>query len=641
MGGTFFLNVRFQLSAAIVLAVIAVNYFGKRRIKLYSANFFAGMLICACLNILFDITTVYTISHMDTVPAWLNRLAHQLFIGSLNTMLYFMFMYVSILGRKEKRMQKLPLLIVSVPYIVSMCFVIFGELNYYVNGSIVYSYGPMAYALYACVAAYMLLANIRVIRFRHDYKKDTRRAILNGTGFWIIIAVTQYCFPGLLLSGLSAAVMMLHLYLSLEDPSEHIDNAANCFNRHAFELMLNERLGKRKAFVIVNVVIDDISTLNTKFGFTASKALMCKLSDELREISGADVCHYRGNSLLFMLPGNSERAWEPATRIQARAASPFMLQRIDLGGRYHIDIIECPKLGDSVDSICKLIDYMLEAKASPDVIRIAGADEMEHMKRSLAVEALVEHAIEHDGFDVYYQPIYNTNTHTFNTAEALLRLKDRATLGYVSPDEFVLCAERRGLISKIGEIVLDKVCAMAARESLFTKGIEYIEVNLSGIQASEPGLADTYAAIMAKYAVPASFLNFEITETAAVEAGDVTRDNMHRFKKMGCSFSIDDFGTGYSNLAQLAKMEYMLLKLDKSLIWPCFDEDGERSQVILESIVTMTKRLGKSLVAEGVETQEQADELERLKVCHLQGYLFSRPLPESAYIEFLKDAEKK
>lgn len=155
------------------------------------------------------------------------------------------------------------------------------------------------------------------------------------------------------------------------------------------------------------------------------------------------------------------------------------------------------------------------------------------------------------------------------------------------------------------------------------------------MQAGEPHLAANYGAIMAKYDVPPSFFNFEITETAAVEAGDTTRDNMRRFIEMGCNFSIDDFGTGYSNLAQLAKLPYALLKLDKSLIWPCFNNDGEKSFVILESIVTMTKRLGKAIVAEGVETRAQADALERLGVCHLQGYVYSRPLPEKEYLEFI------
>ncbi len=635
MGSAFFINAKFQIAAVIILAVIAANFFGTKRIKLYSAGFFAGMLICACINLAFDITTVYTISHIDTVPAWLNRLAHQLFIGSIDTMLYFMYMYVAILGRKERRMKKIYFLLVSVPYFIAMGFVLFGELYYHVDGATVYSYGPMVYALYACAAVYMLLANLRVIRHRSDYSKNTRRALVSGTVFWVIIAVTQYNFPGVLLSGLSVAVMMLHLYLSLEDPSVHIDFAANCFNRRAFEFMLHERLGRRKQFVIVNVVVDGMSAINTKFGFAATNALLCELSDALREFSGTDVCHYRGNALLFMLPGNSERAWEAASRVRGRMDAPWTEQRITLTGRFHIDVLECPKYGGDLDAICKLLDYMLEANVSKEIVRMAGAREIDFIKRRAAVEALVEHAIEFDGFEVFYQPIFSTNSRTFATAEALLRLKDDKTLGYVPPDEFILCAERRGQIGRIGEIVLEKVCQMVARERLYDRGVKYIEVNLSGMQAGEPHLAAAYGAIMAKYDVPASFFNFEITETAAVEAGDTTRDNMRRFIDMGCEFSIDDFGTGYSNLAQLAKLPYALLKLDKSLIWPCFDKDGESSRVILESIVTMTKRLGKAIVAEGVETKAQADALERLGVCHLQGYVYSRPLPEKEYLKFI------
>ncbi len=172
----------------------------------------------------------------------------------------------------------------------------------------------------------------------------------------------------------------------------------------------------------------------------------------------------------------------------------------------------------------------------------------------------------------------------------------------------------------------------------------YVEVNLSGVQASSPELPDTIWRILHRYRVDPGFLNFEITETAAVESGEELDHNMQRLREFGCSFSMDDFGTGYSNLSQIAEAAYDLVKLDKSLIWPCFDASGKnsnKSAIILQSVVKMISALHSGIVAEGVETREQADALAQMGVRHLQGYYFSRPLEEADYLRFIGTKEAR
>lgn len=113
---------------------------------------------------------------------------------------------------------------------------------------------------------------------------------------------------------------------------------------------------------------------------------------------------------------------------------------------------------------------------------------------------------------------------------------------------------------------------------------------------------------------------------------------MAELKKLGCTFSMDDFGTGYSNLSQIAQMGYDIIKLDKSLIWPCFGAyANQKSIVILENIVNMILNLGIHIVAEGIETKEQVQFLENIGVHYLQGYYFSRPITESQYLMYLDD----
>ena len=201
-------------------------------------------------------------------------------------------------------------------------------------------------------------------------------------------------------------------------------------------------------------------------------------------------------------------------------------------------------------------------------------------------------------------------------------------------------AEEQGLIGEIGNIVFEKVCEFAAREKLWQLGIDYIEVNLSGVQSVDISIVATLTNIMRKYGVHPGFFNLEITETASIDGGDMLTYNMEQFRRLGCHFSMDDFGTGYSNLAQMAKVHFELIKLDKSLIWPCFDEDEEAAaepRIILDSCIDMILRLGMNIVAEGVETAEQAELLISRGVEYLQGYYFCRPVMEADFVAAVKN----
>lgn len=169
---------------------------------------------------------------------------------------------------------------------------------------------------------------------------------------------------------------------------------------------------------------------------------------------------------------------------------------------------------------------------------------------------------------------------------------------------------------------------------------KYIEVNLSGTQSMDEKLPETLLQITEKYQVEPGFINLEITETAAVHAGARLFSNMKKLRQAGCHFSMDDFGTGYSNLSQVAEINFELIKLDKSLLWPCFEEKGEKAEVILKACIDMIHRLGCSIVAEGVETEEQMKLLMAQKVEYLQGYYYARSMPETNYMEFLMKNEE-
>ena len=253
-----------------------------------------------------------------------------------------------------------------------------------------------------------------------------------------------------------------------------------------------------------------------------------------------------------------------------------------------------------------------------------------------SVEKLVQKAVYEDGFYVVYQPIINTATGKCESAEALVRLKDTKTLGFISPEVFIPIAEKQGLIGKLGDQVFYKVCRYIRDSHLKERGIKSIEVNLSGLQISDPDIPYTLHQKVKSFGIDPSMINLEITETALVQSGKVVLDNMEKLKGFGYKFSMDDFGTGYSNFHQIASIKYDLIKIDKSLIWPAFEEGNIQAQTILFGCIKMMHTLGLSIVAEGVETASQAEELRAHGVEFLQGYYYSKPIPEDEFLQFVE-----
>ncbi|MBO5623746.1 MAG: EAL domain-containing protein, partial [Butyrivibrio sp.] len=220
--------------------------------------------------------------------------------------------------------------------------------------------------------------------------------------------------------------------------------------------------------------------------------------------------------------------------------------------------------------------------------------------------------------------------------EALVRLRRPDNENFISPEDFIPVAERCGLIHEIDDLVFEKVCSFIAKENLSSYGIRNVEVNLSGNEVVDRKTHARLIGKMEKYHIPPKFINFEITETAFINNDEAFKDNVQKLKEIGSTFSMDDFGSGYSNLLELLKMDYVMVKMDKEFIWNCLDPDKPENRRMLEYSIGFLKDFGLHVLAEGVETIEQAKTLTEKGVEYLQGFYYSRPLPETEYIEFLK-----
>ncbi len=264
---------------------------------------------------------------------------------------------------------------------------------------------------------------------------------------------------------------------------------------------------------------------------------------------------------------------------------------------------------------------------------VIDADSVAKKRERDAMLTTIIQAMDEDRVEVFFQPIYATKTKRFVSAEALVRIR-REDGSIIPPGLFIPIAEETGLIVKLGERVFEKVCIFIKERVPEQYGVEYIEINLSVVQCEAKSLAKCYSEIMDRYRINPAFINLEITESASILTRKTLLDNMRALINYGVSFSLDDFGNGQSNLNYIVDMPVHIVKFDRDMTQAYFE--NEKAKYVLQAATDMIQGLGLKVVAEGVETAEQLQKLERLGIDYIQGYYFSKPIEQDRYIEFLK-----
>jgi diguanylate cyclase (GGDEF)-like protein/PAS domain S-box-containing protein len=254
--------------------------------------------------------------------------------------------------------------------------------------------------------------------------------------------------------------------------------------------------------------------------------------------------------------------------------------------------------------------------------------------RGLAAE--LRRAIDDAELFLLYQPVFDLQSGSMLGAEALVRWR-HAERGVIQPADFIPVAERRGLISAIGHFVLNEACRQLAAWTVAGGGGEQltIGVNLSGRELRDPGLVDNVAATLARHGIAPERLVLEITENVLIgELGDAHRA-IESIAELGVRIALDDFGTGYSTLAHLRHLRTDILKIDRSFVSQLGGQSRDRE--IIAAVTGMAHALGMIVIAEGVETQAQRDELTAIGCDAAQGYLFGHPLTPDVLATMLHD----
>ncbi len=628
------MEIRTPIIAILVLSVLIVIYLRKNIPQNISSRVFFCFLVAIFINLACEIIECLVFQFLDYYFFALRRISQNLYISTLIICAYFMLVYVYARIERGKGASWKIAAIMGIPALIGIISLLAGKVYYTTNASgDYYTYGSVAMICYFIGFLYIFVTMIVAIVFQRRLRKEDSIAIITGLVIWAFVAFVQFTFHGYQLSSIAMMLMALILFLFMENPREYYEkNIENVKNRDAFIYMIEEKFGYTKSnpFFIVSVIFTGKSNIISGEDRHELNSLIESIAKLAEQNIGEPAYLSEWNTLSFFI-GEPEKVEQFMSLI---------MNYKDNGRNYKLtfSVLEVPKYVDDADKALQILSYVsgeyIFTQSTPNLViddRI-----IDRMVYRNNVEVIVRQAVRDKSFEVYYQPILWVNDGCFRSAEALVRLRRPSNEGYISPEDFIPVAEKCGLIQEIDDLVFEKVCSFIAREDLQSYGVRTIEVNLSGNEVVDRQTYSRLMRKMEKYRIPPKFINFEITETAYINNDEVFKDNVRKLKALGSSFSMDDFGSGYSNLLELLKMDYVLVKMDKEFVWNCLDKNKPDNLRMLEYSVSFLKDYGLHILAEGVENIEQAEILVEKGVEYLQGFYYSRPIPEDEYIEFLK-----
>lgn len=339
----------------------------------------------------------------------------------------------------------------------------------------------------------------------------------------------------------------------------------------------------------------------------------------------------RPEKLIDSFTGLCKHSAYAASLINDALHQTVKIDKFDLNLIPYICLAKCPEDIDNFQSLISFgTDFYEKLPYNGEVIHADGSTVKSMVSLLTGMDSIIERALANHGFHVYYQPIYSIEKKRFVSAEALLRLIDEKE-GFISPEIFIPAAEKSGAIHKIGDYVLTEVFQFIASSEYKKLGLEYIEINLSVSQCMHHGLADSILESMSRYGVSSNQVNLEITESAASYDQSVMSENLEQLSAVGLTFSLDDYGTGYSNMYRIAALPLKIVKLDKTFV----NNQNSKMWTILQNTVRMIKDLNMEIVVEGIETEEMVKKFSDLKCDFIQGYFFSKPIPQREFVEFI------
>ncbi len=426
---------------------------------------------------------------------------------------------------------------------------------------------------------------------------------------------------------------------SLHDPLTGLANRTLLIDRLGQALEQTQASGTPMALLFID--LDRFKAVNDSLGHDAGDQVLVGVAERLPDALDADdtLARLSGDEFVVLRPevSTTEEVADLASRILKQLEEPFLVMDTEAYVSASIGIVLASDASVAAETLLADADLaMYRAKErGKGVFELFDETLRIRLTERIQTERDLRRGIQAGELAAHYQPLLDLASGQVVGAEALVRW-EHPRRGLLMPDTFIPMAEDTGLITRVGAWMLDEACRqMSLWQAELARPPSWVGVNLSVREIEQPGLVETIAGLLTEHGLHPAQLLLEITESAIMHDAQTMIERLWELRELGVRLAIDDFGTGFSSLDRLRRMPVDSLKVDRSFVADMFDANG--GTALVAAVIAMSHSLGLGVVAEGVETVEQLDELRRLGCDEVQGYLVSRPLPPDRLTDLLRD----
>ena len=658
-------NVNYGLASLFVMAVLLVYNVIRRELPLRKNFVFNGLLFSIAGADVLDIISSLASGNTAFFPPIIVFITDLLFYVSFATVPFvfsFMVSCLTDITEKENRIfRRYNFAAAVIIGIIIFTTPITGlVLRFDAATGIVR--GPLFYVINAALVGAIAAACFFISHHKQETRFIERMSVHIFAVLSLVSIVSQTIYFNrfsLIVSGFALGALIM--YIAVQNPDSYLDHKTGLFSKEGFRDLETELIRENNHCSILCFAFANYQVMKNTYGDEIMNPCLRSIAEFLlREVRSDDVLlfYMHNGSFVLLKKGYYDFSSEKAA-IDSRFMNPWKVSESNFQFSPVYSYISADIPVSSAPEVVSLIYRSLKDSVNNGAFSFVTVDEelLYDTEHEAKIRKALDNALENDSLTVWFQPIYSPTLDRINSAEALVRVEDEE-LGTVYPDEFIRTAETNGSIMRLGFQVFTKVCRFISNNDIKRYGLDYIELNLSPLQCLDEHLAEEFSRIRRSFGVDASLINLEITETAASDSSIVV-ENMLKLSRDGFIFSLDDYGTGYSNLMNMLSLPLSIIKIDKSIVWSYFDQSvaadmaagsesvsfyppgNERENNILEDLIPMFQARGLKVLCEGVETREMVRVLMEMGCDYMQGFFFSKPMPEDAFIEYVKAKNRR
>lgn len=624
----FSINVEFQIVAMILLMMVVVLFSGRRKLRIIRESVFAFTLALSLVSLVMDIVSVIEIEMTDMLPSAFVDFARRMYLVSIVGVAFLVLIYTLVETYQTDAFENVYHYFYFILLAISVMLII--NLPIRDNRIEGFTFGAAVYTSMLSTLIYLIISWCYVLMFGKQIMPHRRGAIILAGLVFAGCGIIQFLYQDIRIMSLGISILVVYMYLCLENPDEYVDKALDIFNWDAFRVYLKNRCSRKKRVSLCAVTIREFNYVRDTTGADTAEQLLKELSAYLQSLPGGQV--FRNGSAGFVVAfEKSNHFIEQVQKIRERIGEIWCVETADnvIELEMNASVVAFPaaRMSGNPDSeeIISILRYFIRklynisdgSYICIDRRELHESDTVKHIKEAL------DNVVEQSRLEVYYQPILSVYDDRCARVEALMRVKD--SKDFLQDNALLIpVAEQNGDIVELGYAAFEQICRFVATHDIKSVGINKVCVNLSVIQCQQHYLGARLIEIMEHFGVSASTFCFEINEQTAEYSTQNLRRNMNQLISHGAEFIIDNYGTESINPDIITKISKNYIKLGKKTVDGYFS--GSISKQSVRILCRTLQQLKITIGAVGVDTQQQYTELKKLGISQMQGNVFYRPM---------------